>query len=141
MEDSMRARILSASKQTIFHLDEEGINGNCFPACIAAITGKSINEIPEFQNMAPDKWGLAFIDYIHSIGWIFHGCPNFDELNESDWIEFPFLIVGGTSPRGILRGHAVIYHKGKPFWDPHPSGDFVTKEEEVYLLSPSKDVQ
>lgn len=132
----LKSLILAATNQTILHSEEEGIRGNCFPACIAAITGKKIDEVPQFQEMEDEEWGQAFIEYIQSIGWEFHGCPQFQDLGEGDWEEFPFMIVGGDSPRGISCGHAVIYYNRNPFWDPHPSGEFILAEKEVYLIKP-----
>lgn len=36
------------------------------------------------------------------------------------------LGIGGDCPRGLVRGHSVVFYKGKMVHDPHPSGEGIT---------------
>ena len=126
--------ILAAPKQT--QLTLAATKGNCFQTCIAAIMNKGIEDVPAFQEMDNAEWAAKFIEYVISQGWEYHGSVSLAFTGHEIWEEFPFLIVGGESPRGTKAGHAVIYFNGAPFWDPHPSGDFILSEKEAYLIRP-----
>ena len=132
--ERLKSLILAAPKQT--QLTLAATKGNCFQTCIAAIMNKGIEEVPALQEMDNAQWAAKFIEYVISQVWEYHGAPSFKDLDAETWAYFPFLIVGGDSPRGTKAGHAVIYFNGSPFWDPHPSGDFILKEKEAYLIRP-----
>lgn len=121
-------QILSASKQTQFHSDTT--RGNCFAACLAALTGESLENVPDFYQSA--DWTVELMKWLYSIGFEYFGSERFPDLIEQDWEIFPFMIVSGKSSRGV--NHAVIYHRGAPFWDPHPDNSFITSPKEVYLI-------
>lgn len=122
------------TKQTQFSDKSTRTRGNCFAACLASLIELPITDIPAFQDMPTDQWGTEFIKWLYSIGWEYMGDPHFNDLTEQDWKEYPFIIVGGESPRDETVGHAVIYYKGLPFFDPHPSEDFILEEYEAYLI-------
>lgn len=118
-------------KQTI-----EGENGNCFTACVASLFDKPLSDVPNFIEFGVNWWG-EFTRFVLDQGGEVEGLikprnyPS-DEL----WNEFDgYMIVGGGSPRGISNGHAVIYRYGEPFFDPHPSNDFLTEVEEYYIIT------
>lgn len=127
---------MTPQKQTIFSDVDKGIHGNCFTACVASLFDKSISEVPNFIEF--DDWFVTFWNYITSLGATFGGCrytASHSWPSEDEWDLFDgYLIAGGGSPRGVPGGHAVIYRNGEPFFDPHPSNDFLTTVEEFYLI-------
>ena len=47
-----------------------------------------------------------------------------------------YAMVGGTSPRPYVNGHAVVYKNGKPFFDPHPDNTFILGDVgRVFLIT------
>lgn len=124
-------------RQTVFSDPKTGVHGNCFTACVASLFDKPIEEVPNFIDFG-DKWFEMFWEYVVSQGAEFLGMcyvgPK-ESISDEEWKLFDgYLIAGGTSPRGIKNGHAVIYKDGKPFFDPHPSDDFLGVVEEFYLV-------
>ena len=120
-------------KQTILSDPPNDIRGNCFSACLASLLDLSIEDVPYFAILG-EGWFAVFLDFLTANGYVFEGTPNF-----GDWVKTyegidGFFIVGGESPRGIRNGHSVIYKDGNPYFDPHPSNDFLTNPVEVYLI-------
>jgi hypothetical protein len=127
---------MTPQRQTIFSDDEKGTKGNCFTACIASIMDLPINEVPHFASYGQD-WFKVFWEFLKDKPfemngtWSVQSMPNWkEEFNGIDG----YVIVGGESPRGVKGGHAVIYKNGEPFFDPHPSDDFIVEEQDIYLI-------
>lgn len=105
--------------QTLFG---QGV-GNCFPACIATITGAQLAEIPNFSVLYPNggdffkpfqrwcvdhglaPWYVSFGDD-PDMGWVCNG--------------FPFIpwIAGGKNHAG--DDHCCVYIGGALWHDPNP---------------------
>ena len=103
-------------------------HGNCFSACLASLLDVSIDTVPDFSNI--ENWHDEYERFLSDNGYEHNGCDTLGEWMDSN----TFYIVGGYSPRGTSRGHAVIYKGTKPFFDPHPVNTFLTKPNEVYLI-------
>lgn len=122
-------------RQTVFTDEAKGIKGNCFCACLASLLDLEIDEVPEFDKMAPGEWQKPFIEFLFKRGFNFIGTLKFgDWLNELDVGLRGFVIVGGISPRCAERGHSVIYYHSEPYFDPHPSDAFLVEPKEVFLI-------
>lgn len=128
---------MTPAQQTVFSDPAKGIHGNCFTACVASLFDNPIEDVPNFIDF--EEWFKVFWEYVNSQGGEVLGMC-YSEPTKEDWELFDgYLIVGGGSPRGIVNGHAVIYKNGQPFFDPHPSGDFLTEVEEYYLIRKPKE--
>jgi hypothetical protein len=119
-------------KQTILSNPDTGTRGNCFQACLASLLDLPIEKVPDFHEMGTD-WADSFYDFLDRNGCYFYGTPSFNAIASEKGID-GYVIVGGTSPRGIISGHSVIYKDGQPFFDPHPSNDFLLEPQEVYSI-------
>ena len=99
-----------------------GKEGNCFAACIATITGISLESIPTFLE-PKGEWYQKYKEWIQTKG--------FDMVALTDWTEESkefapkvYSIVSGKGPRGL--DHSVVYYHLDMFHDPHPEGGGVT---------------
>lgn len=109
-----------------------GVGGDCFLACLASLLEIPIETIPEFQNM--DAWHTPLISFIESHGCEFYGSAYGRDIKTySPGIDGYYIVTGG-SPRGLARGHSVIYRNGVMVHDPHPSGDGITSESSAYMI-------
>ena len=124
--------------------ETETEHGNCFAACVASILELPIDDVPRFEEMPDGQWFLPFWDLLKAYGYEFHGtrtCGDLPAWPEDTTLFEPlgpgvdgYYIVGGGSPRGVKRGHCVIYKDGRMVHDPHPSQAGVTCIQEVYLI-------
>ncbi len=126
-------------KQTRLSDEKNGIHGNCFTACLASLLDLRIEDVPDFS-LIGSAWADNFFDFLGRNGCEFNGLSHFEDINQEKGID-GFLIVGGESPRGTARGHSVIYKDGKPFFDPHPSNQFLIEPVEVYCIERKKNEQ
>src|SRR5437660_138966 len=103
--------------QTRFSTADGERHGNCFGACVAALLELDLAEMPAFEDMAEGAWFDPFWRLLRSRGYTFVGtlhCRNLDAFPVADLAARSrgvggLFIVGGESPRGFARGHAVIY--------------------------------
>ena len=124
---------MTPQKQTILSDPSAGIHGNCFSACLASLLDLPIETVPHFSVMGLE-WVVEFIGFLNKNGYNYYGCSDFKYLPTENGVD-GFVIVGGTSPRGTIRGHSVIYKDGQPFFDPHPSNDFLLEPTEIYSIN------
>ena len=89
-----------------------GSVGNCFPACVASITGIPLDEIPNFCER-PEEWFADAMAWCALRGWALSP-ENDDELPDGK----P-CIASGPGPRG--KRHSVVWMDGKMIHDSHPS--------------------
>lgn len=122
---------MTPQKQTIVSDPHTGAHGNCLSACLASLLDIPVENTPTFYGK---DWGVELIKFLDENGCDFNGCASFAEIEKETGID-GFVIVGGGSPRGLSCGHAVIYKNGEPYFDPHPSNDFLTKPEMVYSIT------
>jgi hypothetical protein len=127
---------MKPQKQTIFSDEKNDIHGNCFTACIASLFDMNIEDVPYFASYKRE-WFEVFWNFLKSTDYEYNGTiiikNHIDWFNDYKGID-GFTIVGGTSPRGIKNGHAVIYKDGEPYFDPHPDNTFLEEAEFVYLI-------
>lgn len=117
-----------------------GPGGNCFSACLASLFELSIDEVPNFFEVAgyddADWWGAvrAWLG-IRGYGVMFLELKDPAHLKLfSGWI-----IVSGKSARGL--DHATIWRDGVMVHDPHPSQCGIIAPDGVdmiYPLDPSR---
>lgn len=127
--------------QTVIGSGEEGEPlGNCMRAVIASLFEVSLEEVPAFDLMKSGEWQDPWLEYIDKMGYEYRGMAkesDFDNPTKNRGVD-GYLFVGGGSPRGFKRGHAVIYKDGKLAHDPHPSGEGVTEVEYFYMIERKK---
>lgn len=118
--------------------------GNCFPACVASILGRSIDDVPNF--IETGDMDVALREWLHPQGLraitlrFFHDPMKCDEelmdlvaMTRAYIITWPddHLILSGYSPRPPVNGralhHAVVGRVAgwgfETVHDPHPSRD------------------
>lgn len=118
---------------------EFGPQGNCHSACLAALLGVSVMEVPNFNTGARDgnDYKKALDDWLAARGWA--------SISIVPWQELPwppksgYYIASGISPRG--HNHAVIYKDGGLWHDPHPERGGIAKVELVDILYPLNPLQ
>ena len=112
-----------------------GSAGNCFSACLASIFELTIEEVPNFFEVAGHEdsaWWGAVRDWLRPRGlgviWL--------QLNDPAHLaEFEgWMIVSGKSCLGIY--HATVWNGGKMVHDPHPSQCGLIAPEGVDMLYP-----
>lgn len=112
--------------QEFLHDPANGVEGDCYRACLASILELPITDVPHFAQVSLDT-GTGFTRLIWE--WLRtrelnvltvynppaafpYGVGVFDEL---------YYIVSGPSPRNPKGRHAVVYLDEEMVWDPHPS--------------------
>lgn len=96
-------------------------------AALASILEIDLEDIPHFENMEENKWYLALIDWLKSVG--------FSLITWDQEVSLPgYYIANGLSPRGFE--HSVIYRHDKMVHDPHPSKAGLNKITSVWALLP-----
>ncbi len=110
-----------------------GEKGNCFSACLASFIGIPITDVPNFFDLGStdEEWHEAVKVWLadYNIGMITIRMWDDDVKNTKG-----FLLIGGTSPRGI--SHAVIYKDGSLWHDPHPESGGIDHAESADILYP-----
>lgn len=131
--------------QTKFSDVAAGIHGNCFGTCVASLLHLPPTTIPAFEDMGDGTWFGAFWDLLKANGCRYRGTRYLRQRileGDASWPDEEdigpgidgYFIVGGGSPRGVTRGHAVIYRAGSLVMDPHPSGEGLTDLGEIYMI-------
>lgn len=132
-------------KQTRFSDPSKGIHGNCMTACFASLFDLPLEKVPDFITIEKEgkDWIQVMLDFIWDQGCEFNGRGFSEHISMPEYNHGidGYVIVGGPSPRGKViapSGHAVIYKDGKPFFDPHPSNDFLLEVEDFYIIERRK---
>jgi len=107
--------------QTIVSDESKGVHGNCFPACLASIMELKLEQIPDMQN-TPSDWFNILWDFLINNGYEFYGTGTKEDVYSYSIGIDGYYIVNGSSPRGVKRGHAVVFKNGVMVHDPHSSG-------------------
>jgi hypothetical protein len=116
-------------------------NGNCFPACVASITGIPLEEIPNFcvEHPGDNEWFRAFAKWLGSRGW----APIAFVFNDGARAHLDYAreiapgapwIASGLTSRGR---HAVVYVGAELFHDPNPRhgrAGIDSVEDGIYLV-------
>lgn len=116
--------------------------GNCFSAAIASILELPLQEVPFFRGMPDSEWYQAFCKFLTKHGYGFAGTFYKKDLPWENLLKRTpgvngYFVVGGSSPRGFVDGHAVVYDRhGKMVHDPHFSRAGITKFRSVYMIEP-----
>lgn len=110
-----------------------GEKGNCFSACLAAMLGIRLSDVPNFFDLGTNdrEWWIAVRTWLADF--------NIGVINIGMWGDYlknqkGFLIVGGMGKRG--HHHAVIFKDGELWHDPHPDKDGIEAPDSVDLLYP-----
>ncbi len=96
--------------------------GNCWPACLATITGIPLENIPNFcQLYAEDRWYLKAVEWLRPLGLAPWSTLIDEGKDVPSWIsnqfaEIPWIATGRT-PRG---NHSCVYIGGHLYHDPNP---------------------
>jgi len=109
-------------KQTKLHDPENGVNGNCWRACIASILSLPIDDVPAFED--EEKFDFESLrDWLREID-----ATMVCTLNPKRHEPRGYTIAVGWSPRfeGVL--HCVVAWNGKLIHDPHPDNTFLNGE-------------
>lgn len=109
-----------------------GPHANCMNACLASYFSIEIDKTPKFKN--DYNWHRILRKWLKPYGM---GFATVDVPNEEFFIAEladGYQIVCGESHRGML--HATIYHNGKLWHDPHPSGLGLAKVTQVNFFYP-----
>ena len=109
------------NKQTIFG---EGI-GNCFSTCIENILG--ITDVPNF--CAYEDWPHNYRQWLIDNGYGTVMITDYDGFIDTVGLH----IICGQSPRGDFQ-HAIVGYNGEPFFDPHPSNDFLVGDNWIFEI-------
>jgi hypothetical protein len=133
-------------KQT--QLSENGVIGDCWRCCIAAVLGLPAEEVPHFQQLEPGKsnnecdadtqrwltergYRIMYANVMGRSGLIY-------PVYHSDTFvhQTPPIIAVGPTPRskGMGRNHAIVTIGGQMVYDPHPSEAGLTAILENYLI-------
>ena len=92
-----------------------GKNGNCFAACVASITHKKIEDVPQFEECGADgSWFTLLKEWCKANKYA---------------IDYTFItprgysIACGKTSKYKRVKHACVYLNGKLCFDPHPSDE------------------
>lgn len=113
-------------------------DGDCFNACLASIMELPLERIPEFQKMG-SSWFVPFLEFLHEQRYEYLGTKYGEEKIRAyrGGID-GYYIVGGGSPRGFSRGHAVVFKDGEMVHDPHPDSTGLTEIKEAWIIERKK---
>src|SRR5690606_20431070 len=90
--------------------------GNCFAACLASLFPVTLENVPDFYELAGGRWYNAFVKWMEQFDLV---PMMFSAEVHTPALEV-FHLMGGVSPRGIP--HNVVGFKGQMVHDPHPDG-------------------
>jgi len=113
-------------KQTIV-----GEFGNCHSATIASLLGITIEEAWNVDRDVAEgeSWTQSLRAWLDRRGFVYlyvHASTGF--------VPTDYHLMSGKSPRGFQ--HSVIGYQGKPVFDPHPEGGFLTSVDGYELIIP-----
>lgn len=113
-------------------------NGNCFATVIACLIDENIENIPAVEELFPKDdsdleaskhWVNVMQKYLNSKGYIWMSVTS--DIDTFEWDD-EYYIACGPSSRGV--NHACIYHKGRLWHDPHPSGEGIVEINHLEFL-------
>lgn len=94
-------------------------------AALASLLAMPLEDVPEFEEMARDKWQIALWNWLNARGYSLFVCYPEDAPQG-------YVIANGMSPRGL--SHSVIYKNGKLVHDPHPSRAGIESVREYWQI-------
>lgn len=102
------------SDEVVARVDQR--DDGCWPACIATITGLSLDVLPHptTEELTREAWSdyhNRLLMTLHGLGWTL--------LDLGQRIPLGLAIASGIGPRDL--GHSVIVKDGELWHDPHPS--------------------
>lgn len=111
---------------------DNGVQGDCWRACIATILGLPRDTVPHFIQDHGDEWLEATEEWLVANGHpkLYHFPTRFpiaDPLR-------PLVILVGPSPRGVAHGVVADATTGEIVHDPHPSRDGLVSRSAVYAF-------
>lgn len=110
----------------------EGVQGNCFAACLASILHVDIETVP---NDHTRKWRSVVNTWLRQYGLAMVQASNdFDELCRDDDITDCWCIATGHTNRHPTVRHACVAKSGVIVWDPHPSRSGLVSIDGYVLL-------
>lgn len=123
--------------------NSEGIMGDCWRCCVAAVIGLPAEDVPHFVQGSADPMGDTQ-KWLNERGAILVGVRGkpfdftawWDESSrESLALQLPVIQCGPTA-RTRQRGqhHAVVSYKGELVYDPHPDATGLIWNVEEYLI-------
>jgi len=120
---------MEPAQQTSF-----GKKGNCFSACIASILEVPLDTVPVFCVDFPSRWAEKANEWLHEHHGVMLFCvtPPSEGFVETQYKAPFYHIMSGPALRGLQ--HSVVGRNGKMVYDPHPSGDGLTKVTEWDLF-------
>jgi hypothetical protein len=107
--------------QEHMHDPANGVNGDCFRACLASIFEEPLSEVPHFMAMPEVEWWFSFLDWLAE-----HGVAPL-EIRIDDGVGIPAhldncaTILSGYTRRNPGVRHAVVGKGERQVHDPHPS--------------------
>ena len=121
-------------------LPGSGRVGDCLRACIASLLEQPCEAVPHYMNF--DDWRERLSGWLEEERGL--ALLEFDLTKPLDGVypvtERTYVIVAGATRRHPDRLHAVVArtYGGGLRWqyvhDPHPSADFLLREERLYML-------
>lgn len=136
------------NKFSLFYSDGTRLTyGNCLVACVASLLDVAIDEVPNIYTFygLDDKENKDINNHL----WFqvlnmwmekkYNRCLVYNELDTPSSKQY--VIMRGLSQRG--KPHTCIYTQNsngelKPFHDPHPTGEFLKKEQYYYTIETIK---
>jgi len=132
--------------QEFIHDPENGFIGDCQRAVIASLMELPLKEVPHFLKEA---WGGGNSkltgQWMHENELYWHLMQIFLRSYGYAWLVTDSLSsaifgrqgnvyheISGPSPRDPNMQHAVVGRNGLPFFDPHPSGKFLTGDPDKW---------
>ena len=102
------------SDEAVARVDQR--DDGCWPACIATITGLSLDVLPHpsTEELTREAWSdyhNRLLMTLHGLGWTL--------LDLGQRIPLGLAIASGIGPRDL--GHSVVVKDGELWHDPHPS--------------------
>ena len=108
--------------------------GDCFRACIASIFEFPIDKIPNFweQTQKPSEFWKLYDKWLEEKFRVRTVSLEYSK-GLTDDLRRILCVAIGDSPRGVNRGHAVVW-KGKIIHDPFPDGKGLKGNPECLIL-------
>lgn len=121
------------------YLKGDGVVGDCWRCCVAAILRRPFADVPHFVRDSPRNPFRATAEWLDLQGWVFLELhrPHRDWYTDTEWP----CILSGPTVRSTSRGehHAIVAANGDldcPLYDPHPSGAGLLAVTNWFLLFP-----
>lgn len=119
--------------QTKISTHDGKINGNCFWAAVSSVTEILLEEFVGYEDR--QDWFSLLWEVLIKYGFTYVGTLHTEEkiLNYKKGVD-GYYVVSGESPRGFVRGHAVVYKDGRLVHDPYLGGNGLMKLKHGYMI-------